>query len=163
MLEKNDSSAPDNGNLPVPEESNLPIVDRFSSILAEFILGGPIFGFGPLAGLRGSLLSSMPRANIFETDTEIIVVVDAPGFKKEEIKVEALNRILTISGRSSEETREDDSVVSERRSQFKRSFSLPNTADIAQISASLKDGCLTITIPKREVDPNEGRVEVLEG
>jgi HSP20 family protein len=86
-----------------------------------------------------------------ELDDQLIVCAEVPGFKNDEIKISAEPRRLYIEG--STETRKDETsarvVFNERRSnQFFRSVTLPADVDSANVTASLKDGVLEISLPK---------------
>ena len=72
---------------------------------------------------------------------------------KKDINVAVKENVLTISGERShkEETKEKNYYKVERQyGKFERSFHLPETVDSEKISASYKDGVLTLTIPKVE-------------
>ena len=102
-----------------------------------------------------SIGTSIPAVNIREDEDGFAVSVAAPGKKKEDFNIELENDVLTIS---SEEKKEKESSDKEGRftrkefsySNFKRAFSLPESVDSNQISASYEDGVLQITLPKRE-------------
>jgi HSP20 family protein len=73
--------------------------------------------------------------------------------KREEIGLTFENNVLTITG----ERKLDEQVPRDRFQRlerfygsFSRSFTLPPTVDAAQITASYKDGVLTVRIPQRE-------------
>ncbi|MDT0688491.1 Hsp20 family protein [Salegentibacter sp. F188] len=102
-----------------------------------------------------SIGTSIPAVNIRENEDEFAVSVAAPGKKKEDFNIELENDVLTIS---SEEKKEKESSDKEGRftrkefsyTNFKRAFSLPESVDSNQISASYEDGVLQISLPKRE-------------
>jgi HSP20 family protein len=73
--------------------------------------------------------------------------------KREDIGVTFENNVLTLKGerRLEKDTRRDNFQYAERHyGSFTRSFTLPNTVDASAISASYKDGVLTIRLPQRE-------------
>ncbi len=78
--------------------------------------------------------------------------MDTPGMKKEEIKIQVDEEDnLSLSGERQqvEETKEANFIRTERSfGKFSRYFKLPENADKGKISAEVKDGVLTITIPK---------------
>lgn len=95
-----------------------------------------------------------PAVDIKEENDRFIVVADIPGVNKEDIHISLENSLLTINGeRKVEKTEEKNgySRVERVQGQFYRRFSLPQTADAAQISAKYKQGVLEISIPKKEV------------
>jgi HSP20 family protein len=95
----------------------------------------------------------MPPADIVETaDKDIVVRVDLPDLKREDIRVGFENNVLTVEGerKRTEDERETYHRVERGHGAFRRSFTLPATTDAARIAAEYKDGVLTITLPRRE-------------
>jgi HSP20 family protein len=90
-----------------------------------------------------------PSVDIEEKEAAYIVTTDLPGFKKEDIKIEMVDNILTISGERIKET--GDKKYSERSyGKFQRTFSLPVHVAADKIEAAYKDGVLEVTLPKAE-------------
>lgn len=95
-----------------------------------------------------------PAVDIYETDDgRVVAKVELPDMKREDIGITFENGVLTIRG----ERRRDESIKRESYQrlerfygQFTRSFTLPPTIDAAKISASYKDGVLTVVMPQRE-------------
>src|SRR5688572_25115321 len=106
-------------------------------------------------GFPVSRMTSMPSVNISENNSNYIVDLVAPGFKKEDFTLKVNDNVLTISAESKNEKTENwnDREYSRREyscSSFTRSFRLPDNAKDDDISASYKDGILQINIPKSE-------------
>lgn len=105
-----------------------------------------------------------PRVDIHETDAEVLLDVELPGIDRKDVKVEVKDGLLNISGERKLErkVKEDGYRSVERRyGKFDRTFSLGDTVDAEKITASYKDGVMTITLPKVEkVKPREIAVEV---
>ena len=104
-------------------------------------------GFGALTEA-----SFAPRMDVDETKSGLRITVEAPGLTGDQIKVTAEDDVLTISGEktASQEKVEGEARLTERSyGRFSRSIYLPRSTDPAKISASLKDGVLTVEIPKR--------------
>ncbi|SKB61962.1 heat shock protein Hsp20 [Salegentibacter holothuriorum] len=102
-----------------------------------------------------SIGTSIPAVNIQETEDNFSVEVAAPGKTKEDFNIELNNDVLTISSEEKQknETSEKSGRYTRKEfsySTFKRAFSLPDSVDSEKISASYKDGVLTIALPKRE-------------
>ncbi|GAA0873186.1 hypothetical protein GCM10009117_23330 [Gangjinia marincola] len=96
---------------------------------------------------------TLPATNIKETDDAYMVEVAIPGMKKEDFDIEIDQNILTISNEQEFEDSEEKESYTRREfgySSFKRSFTLPETADDEKISANYENGILAIEIPKRE-------------
>ena len=103
---------------------------------------------------EGFSRSWVPAVDIYETPQhEVMIKAELPEMKREEIGLTFENNVLTITG----ERKLDEQVTRDRFQRmerfygsFSRSFTLPPTVDAAQISASYKDGILTVRIPQRE-------------
>jgi len=98
---------------------------------------------------------SMPAVNVKEGKDAFKINVAAPGFKKEDFKLEVKNGHLTISGEASEEKEDKDETYTRREysfNTFSRSFSLPENVKGDDIEAKYADGVLNITVPKAKAD-----------
>ena len=98
--------------------------------------------------------TTLPSVNIKENENEYMLEVAAPGFEKEDFKIEQHNDLLTISSEKKVEKETKDGERFTKREfsyqSFSRSFTLPQTADGEKISANYDKGILTVSIPKRE-------------
>lgn len=93
-------------------------------------------------------------SEVSETDDQFIISVDLPGLKKEDLKIETANGILTVSGERKREFESENSKVhSARRNYgaFKQSFNLPDSINTEEIQAHFENGVLEIFLPKKEV------------
>ena len=95
-----------------------------------------------------------PSVDIYETDNhEFVVKAELPQVRREDINLTFENNVLTIRGerKFDEEVRRDSYHRIERQyGAFSRSFSVPATIDAGRISASFKDGVLTVRLPQRD-------------
>ncbi len=93
-----------------------------------------------------------PTVDVSETPTELTFLVELPGFEKQEIDISLEENVLSISGERKFEKEEnrDFHRVERWYGSFFRSFKLPTTVDSSKIDAGLKDGLLTIHLPKAE-------------
>jgi HSP20 family protein len=99
----------------------------------------------------GFVATPMPPADVFETDDEVVVELEVPGFSKKELDVELFDHTLLVKGerREEEERKEKAFHVHERlATAFERRFELPTEADPAKIEASFDKGVLEIHVPK---------------
>ena len=105
----------------------------------------------------------MPRVDVAESDKDIVVQVEVPGMRREEINLTIEDNVLTLSGEKEQEALEGYRYHRAERTQgrFRRTFSLPASIDSAKVKAAYKDGLLTITLPKVEAHrPKEITVSV---
>ena len=88
----------------------------------------------------------------YETENQLVIQAELPGFEKDEIHVSFENGQLSLSGeRQAEESKDRTYHRNERwYGRFERTFQLSSVFDPGKIKASLKDGVLTLTLPKRE-------------
>lgn len=98
--------------------------------------------------------TTLPSVNIKESPDDFEVEVAAPGFGKNDFRIELNHDLLTISSEKEleNETKEGQQFTQREFSyqSFSRSFTLPNTADSEKIGASYENGILRIHIPKKE-------------
>ena len=107
----------------------------------------------------------VPAVDIYETENhEIVLKAELPEMKREDIAITFENQVLTIRGeRKFDETisRESYQRIERSYGSFSRSFTIPSTIDAASISASYKDGILTVKLPQRE-EAKPKQIEVTE-
>jgi HSP20 family protein len=93
-----------------------------------------------------------PAADVVEDDKQFKISLVFAGFEKEDIKLDMNEDELTVTGEKSmvkEEKAEKFLVKEFRTGKYKRSFYLPDTADVNKIEAELRNGILEIKIPKK--------------
>ncbi len=94
----------------------------------------------------------IPSLDLTSNETEYTLTAEIPGVEKENVKLEVHDGLLSLRGEKLAEAKSDDDkeVVLERRfGSFERSMSLPEDADTEGITASHKDGILTVRIPRK--------------
>ncbi|HPR91420.1 MAG TPA: Hsp20/alpha crystallin family protein [Candidatus Paceibacterota bacterium] len=92
-----------------------------------------------------------PKVDISETDKDIKVIADVPGLKPEEIDIDVDEENLTISGKHANETEDQSNKFyryERQYGEFQRSFVLPNRIKPNEVTADMKDGVLTLVLPK---------------
>lgn len=96
----------------------------------------------------------MPAVDIYETDQhEVVLKAELPEVNREDISITFESNVLTLSGeRKFENQMAPDRFQRMERQYgaFSRSFTVPATVDATRISATHKDGVLTIRLPQRE-------------
>jgi HSP20 family protein len=105
-----------------------------------------------------------PAVDIIEDENGLSLNVEIPGIKKEDVKINIENDVLSISGERKLEGEEKEGSyrrIERNYGSFYRSFSLSNKVDTGKIEASYADGLLSITMPKREeAKPRQIEVKV---
>ena len=102
------------------------------------------------------------KCDIYEKEGKHHIEIDVPGFKKEDIKIEAKNGYLTITAeKNNNEEEKDKNYIRQERiySKVQRSFYLCNI-DENDIEAKYEDGTLKISIPKKEQIENKKYIEI---
>ena len=103
--------------------------------------------------------SFLPSFDIQETPGAYVFDADIPGIKQEDLDINLIGNRLTVSGKREAQSRKDgDTFFTMERSfgSFSRSFSLPEGVDATQVKAELRDGVLSVTLPKvPEVQPKK--------
>ena len=114
-------------------------------------------------------VSSM-KTDIRETDTEYDLDVELPGYKKEDVKAQLKDGVLTINasvGSEKEERDEDGRFICRERysGSCSRSFYVGDRVTQEDIKARFDDGILKIVIPKKEIKPEveEEKYIAIEG
>jgi HSP20 family protein len=105
-----------------------------------------------------------PPIDVIEGSSNYVVVCELPGLEKEDIELTVASQLLTIKGQKKVDTQDDEKKYYRRETfsgSFQRSISLPPTAQVEGISAELKDGILTVKLPKKkEAIPKQITVKV---
>ena len=94
----------------------------------------------------------MPTLDVRESPGEVVVEVDLPGVRAEDVKVSISDHLLVIKGEkaSERETRDGEYHVTERSyGSFHRALNVPDSVDPDRITAKAAAGVLTVTLPKR--------------
>jgi HSP20 family protein len=92
-----------------------------------------------------------PAVDIQETDKEYLIKAELPEVKKEDVKVEVVDGVLTIGGERTQEKEEKGKKfhkVERLYGTFVRQFALPTEVDAAKVQAEYKDGMLSVHLPK---------------
>jgi HSP20 family protein len=94
----------------------------------------------------------LPVTDIFETNHELTVVMEMPGVDKQNVDVTVENDVLSVSGRIDFSKYEGlQPVYTEYNvGHYARSFQLSSKIDQGKITADLKDGVMTLVLPKAE-------------
>lgn len=101
------------------------------------------------------LRRSTPAVDIYETAEGLVLLADLPGVAEQNLSIEVARGILTLEATVA--TRQDEAGKN-----YYRQFRLPERLDTDAGSAQLKDGLLTLSLPKvAEVQPKRIAVKTL--
>src|SRR5579863_5704766 len=104
-----------------------------------------------------------PTVDVYETGEDLVLKADVPDVDLKDIDVRVENQTLTISGQRKFEQQESGKGyhrIERSYGNFTRSFAVPNSFDTENIGASLKNGVLSVTLPKREAaKPRQVKIE----
>ena len=103
------------------------------------------------------------RLIVLRWASDLVVKLEVPGMKREDITVTFENNVLTVAGerKLSEDVKREEYHRRERvYGTFRRGFTLPSSVDGGRVHAAYADGVLTITLPQRaEAKPRQIAVE----
>ncbi len=94
----------------------------------------------------------VPAVDIYETEGEYIMTASMPGVGKDGADVSVEDRVLTIEGKAAKAEPENCRNIAREFEvgHYRRNFELSDDVDAENIKASVKNGLLTVTLPKRE-------------
>jgi HSP20 family protein len=105
----------------------------------------------------------IPRSDIYELNSEIVVVADMPGVDADSVELTLERSTLTINGyiKPMELAGYAPAYAEYREGDYQRSFSLSSEIDQSKIEAEMKDGVLHLHLPK--VGPTTRKIAVKTG
>ena len=109
----------------------------------------------------------IPPVDVYEDAHSLVLKLEVPGVKQEDLDVRLENQTLTVKGErkfEKEEKEENFHRIERRYGTFIRTFSLPPTVDTNALKATYEHGVLNITLPKMEAaKPKQVKVEIGKG
>lgn len=109
------------------------------------------FGSFGLSSLVTESVGWSPPVDIEEQDNAYVIEAELPGVKKDDVNIELVSNELMITGDIKEREREGILRKRTRRiGRFEYRVRLPEQVDADNVEASLKDGVLSVRVPKRE-------------
>jgi HSP20 family protein len=109
------------------------------------------FGSFGLSSLVTESVGWSPPVDIEEQDNAYVIEAELPGVKKDDVNIELVSNELMITGEIKEREREGILRKRTRRiGRFEYRVRLPEQVDADNVQASLKDGVLSVRVPKRE-------------
>jgi HSP20 family protein len=145
-----------------PELAQWSAADRWGNLRDELnsFFELPFWSGSPRTGQLFSGWS--PALDLYQSHDNVIVMVELPGTRKEDIEISLRDGTLTIGGeRKQENTSNGEKAARTERyfGRFRRSIALPTRVDANKVSATYRDGILTVTLPKaEEVKPKQIQV-----
>ncbi|MDH5606252.1 MAG: Hsp20/alpha crystallin family protein [Anaerolineae bacterium] len=101
---------------------------------------------------RGDSMQA-PLVDLLQTDSDIVVKATLPGIDADDLDIQIIGDVLTIKAEIKEEKEEENATYHLREQSYKafsRSISLPAPTQADKAKAEIKNGLLTLTIPKAE-------------
>jgi HSP20 family protein len=121
------------------------------------------FGRWPSAGEPMGLSERLWDTDVEETDTEIVVRAEAPGFEPKDFDIEVSGNTVTIRAEHKEEAEEKDEGGyrrwEQRYDRFQHSIPLSTAVDADKVQAHYRNGILDLHLPRTEPSPRR-RIEV---
>lgn len=146
-------------------------IDRlFGDFFGGFFSPRSVFsGMAPrtLGGTASDML--IPQMDLSVTDGAYKATVELPGVPQDQVNIEVRDNMLIVEGEKKNESEEKDEKKGYYRMErsygsFRRALSLPEDAEIDRITATHKDGVLSIEIPRKEPEkPAARKIEVMKG
>jgi HSP20 family protein len=135
-----------------PEFAPWPAFDRLVNLRDELSNLFDLPMMGNLARQAQLFSGWNPPLDLYQTADNIIAAVEIPGMRKEDIDISLHNDMLTISGERASTSGDGERTERTERfsGKFRRSISLPTRVEPGNVSATYKDGILTVTLPKAE-------------
>jgi len=105
-------------------------------------------------GLSTTSRGTYPSINLFQDGDDTILMAEIPGMKKEDIKIQIKDNMITISGERKTELPEKASIhrMERRGFKFSRTMKLPARVNLDKVSADYQNGVLKIVMPRLEAD-----------
>jgi HSP20 family protein len=108
--------------------------------------------------------SFVPAVDIYENGEKVVLKVELPGVKQEDVDVRIENQTLTVRGErkfEAEEKEENFHRIERRYGSFFRSFTLPTTVDTESIAANYQAGVLKLELKKKaSAQPKQIKINV---
>jgi HSP20 family protein len=105
-----------------------------------------------MEGIDKKNCDCIPAANIIENEDVFEIHIAAPGYSKEDVRIDLENNVLTVSCDKNKTNGQDINYIRHEfdYGTFRRAFTLPKIVDTEKIAADYTNGLLQIKLPKRE-------------
>lgn len=138
---------------PAPRPQVPSTFDEFEQWFEDFFPRGwmqPFFRRG-WPEIEPAFGGKMPKVDVIDRDTEVVVRAELPGITKDDLDVSLSDNTLTIRASTQHEKKEEKGHYYRRemsRGEFQRSLRLPANVEGDKTKASFKDGILELVVPK---------------
>ena len=109
----------------------------------------------------------IPPVDIYQDEQKLVLKLEVPGIKQEDLDVRVENQTLTVRGErkfEADEKQENFHRIERRFGTFARTFTLPVSIDTASVSAKYDNGVLAIQLAKKEAaKPKQVKIEIGNG
>lgn len=121
---------------------------RMDGLFGELEAGWRGGAFEP--GVVSSFTATWPRINLYDGGKELFLQAEVPGLTDKDIRLSINQDVLTVEGERRVEAPQGYSVHRQERPavHFARSLTLPAQVEVDQVSASIRNGMLEVTLPK---------------
>ena len=137
--------------------------EEMDSVLSHYLKPLPVGRL--LEGRVGGELELPTDLDLSETDDALEVVLDVPGVKESDIKISLSDNRLSVKGERKSETEKKEKNfhrIERSYGAFERTVTLPCEVEADKVAAKLKDGVLTITLPKAAAGQESSRAIPIE-
>jgi HSP20 family protein len=147
-----------------PFEEGTPMLVRWTPFTEMDRLNTAMNRLFEAAPTRAAQVAWNPAVDVTEDKEKIVLTADLPGLQEKDLDIQIEKDVLTLRGERAIERNADGEHY--RRFErvagsFVRAFTLPPTIDGEKVAASLKDGVLTLTLPKKpEAQPKKISIKV---
>lgn len=128
--------------------SSLSPINQFEEFINEFDRAFALPRTSPAGSMSGGEFA--PALDFEEQADAYMIAVDLPGLKKEDIKLDLDNNVLTISGERLRDAGKEGRYSERPSGKFARVLTLPSQVNSDKIQAHFTNGVLNITVPKAE-------------
>lgn len=94
----------------------------------------------------------LPAVDAMETEQELVLLADMPGVSPDRLDITVEEGVLTLAGRVEPESAEHEETIQQEflRGDYYRQFRIPREFQADRIDASVKNGVVTVRIPREE-------------
>jgi HSP20 family protein len=102
----------------------------------------------------------MPTIDVSETDKELLIEANIPGYDPKDVEIDVHDNVLTIHGVTHQDKEEKDKKYYRRErgyGEFRREILLPDYVDVTKATSKAKNGTIVIAVPKKHEDQQHAR------